>query len=186
MGRRRWQPHGTVPEVLSSTRAQSMRTHGTRASTRRWSTTRRTRSCFKFKPGATPQSIMQNTARSSTHRTLGSDATTYRSTNSDATGAGFEKTIGELRGFNSSLKDELSELKGYVMQTQQRLGQLESMMDEDGASTGRSSAQRSARSGYASSRSKSTSRTARSDASSVLSAARSAIQRSKSRQGGKF
>ena len=66
-----------------------------------------------------------------------SDQTTQRSDMSGT--SNFDRTIDDLRGFNSSLKDELAELKGYVYQTQARLGQLEDLMDEDGV-TARSGA----------------------------------------------
>eukprot|EP00658_Telonema_sp_P-2_P024043 TRINITY_DN1964_c0_g1_i10.p1 TRINITY_DN1964_c0_g1~~TRINITY_DN1964_c0_g1_i10.p1 ORF type:complete len:157 (+),score=39.65 TRINITY_DN1964_c0_g1_i10:92-562(+) len=132
--------------------------------------------------------IMDTDRSMASSRSRVSDATTSRS---DMTsGTNFEATIGELRGFNSSLKDELSELKGYVMQTQQRLGQLESMMDDPSSSRSRSRSGYSARSSARSSQKGYTNRSyrsrpvssARSEASSVISAAREAIARSKSRQ----
>jgi len=128
--------------------------------------------CFLMQSGVHPSQCIMDTDRT-TARTRRSDMTTQRSDVSG--GSNFDRTIDDLRGFNSSLKDELAELKGYVHQTQSRLGQLESLMDEEGVSyrSGASSRRSTARSG----------RTTRSDASSVISAARSAIDRSRSRAG---
>merc|ERR1712070_1242874 len=122
--------------------------------------------------GTHPSQSIMDTARTATHRTNISDQTTYRTDMSG--GSNFDRTIDDLRGFNSSLKDELAELKGYVYQTQARLGELENLMEADGMSarTGRS-----ARSGRRSIR------TGRSDVSSVLASARQAIERSQSRSG---
>jgi len=86
--------------------------------------------------GSHPSQSIMDTQRT-THRTHMSDATTQRSDMSGT--SNFDRTIDDLRGFNSSLKDELAELKGYVYQTQARLGQLEDLMDEDGV-TARSGA----------------------------------------------
>ena len=101
---------------------------------------------------------------------------------STTTPSQLQGAIVDLKGFNTQLKDELSELKDYLAQTNKRLEQLEA---EDALSTGRSS--RTGSTAYTSRSRMTTARTgkssrlstARSDVSSVLSDARSAIARSR-------